>query len=116
MLVTAVSYAVITINGLVVEQHDHGEDHVEEQILFGIAVVSYLIIAYGITKTTSLIPKIIAIFGNIGLVVLYVIATSALSESLLEIHTEELSDFGITIKILQVAMIVLLAIQIKKRN
>ncbi len=108
MLVTAVSYAVITIDELL-EQHDH----IEEQILFSIAIVLYVGIAYWIIKSTSIKPLIIVIAGNASLVVLYFIAESSLSESLLGMETEELSDFGITVKIFQIAIIVLSIIQIK---
>ncbi len=108
MLVTAVSYAVITIDELL-EQHDH----IEEQILFSIAIVLYVGIAYWIIKSTSIKPLIILIAGNVSLVVLYFIAESSLSESLLGMETEELSDFGITVKIFQIAIIVLSIIQIK---
>ncbi len=108
MLVTAVSYAVITIDELL-EQHDH----IEEQILFSIAIVLYIGIAYWIVKSTSIKPLIILIAGNVSLVVLYFIAESSLSESLLGMETEELSDFGITVKIFQIAIIVLSIIQIK---
>lgn len=108
MLVTAVSYAVITIDELL-EQHDH----IEEQILFSIAIVLYVGIAYWIIKSTSIKPLIILIAGNASLVVLYFIAESSLSESLLGMETEELSDFGITVKIFQIAIIVLSIIQIK---
>jgi len=108
MLVTAVSYTVITIDELL-EQHDH----IEEQILFSIAIVLYVGIAYWMIKSTSLKPLIILIAGNASLVVLYFIAESPLSESLLGMETEELSDFGITVKIFQIAIIVLSIIQIK---
>jgi len=108
MLVTAVSYAVITIDELL-EQHDH----IEEQILFSIAIVLYVGIAYWMIKSTSLKPLIILIAGNTSLVVLYFIAESSLSETLLGMETEELSDFGITVKIFQIAIIVLSIIHIK---
>lgn len=108
MLVTAVSYAVITTDELL-EQHDH----IEEQILFSIAIVLYVAIAYWIIKSTSIKPLIIAIAGNASLVVLYFIAESSLSESLLGMETEELSDFGVTVKIFQIVIIVLSIIQIK---
>ena len=108
MLVTAVSYAVITTDELL-EQHEH----IEEQILFSIAIVLYVGIAYWMVKSTSLKPFIIVIAGNVSLVVLYFIAESSLSETLLGMETEELSDFGITVKIFQIAIIVLSIIHIK---
>ena len=108
MLVTAVSYAVISIDELL-EQHEH----IEEQILFSIAIVVYVGLAYWMVKSTSLKPFIIGIAGNASLVVLYFIAESSLSETLLGMETEELSDFGITVKIFQIAIIVLSIIHIK---
>jgi len=112
MLVTAVSYAVITVHELI----EQDPDDVGEEILFIIAIVLYLIIAYWITKTTSIIPIIIVLVENTGLVILYIIAESELSESLLGIDTEELSDFGVTVKIFQIAIIILSIIQIKTYN
>jgi len=112
MLVLAVSYAVITIHELI----EQDPDDIGEEILFAVSIVLYLGIAYWLIKSTSIIPIIITIVGNASLVILYAIAESSLSESLLGIETEELSDFGITVKIFQIALIVILIRQLSIRN
>ncbi len=112
MLVLAVSYAVITIHELI----EQDPDDLGEEILFAVSIVLYLGIAYWLIKSTSVIPIIITIVGNVALVILYAIAESSLSESLLGMETEELSDFGITVKIFQIALIVLLIRQLTLRN
>ena len=112
MLVIAVSYAVITGHELI----EQDPDDIGEEILFFIAIVLYLAIVYWMIKTASLIPIVINIVGNAGLVILYIIAESELSKSLLGIDTEELSDFGITIKIFQIALIILSIMQIKMHD
>ena len=100
MIVTAISYTVITVHELI----DQDPDDNGEEILFGVAVILYLVVAYWMIKTTSLIPIIITIVGNAGLVVLYIIAET------------EFGDFGITVKIFQIMMIILLIMQIKTNN
>lgn len=112
MLVIAVSYAVITGYELI----EQDPDDIGEEILFFIAIVLYLAIVYWMIKTASLIPVVINIVGNAGLVILYIIAESELSKSLLGIDTEELSDFGITVKIFQIALIILSIMQIKMHD
>ncbi len=109
MLVLAVSYMVIILHELI----DQDPKDIGEEILFAIAVVLYFVIVYWMIKSTSLIPIVITLAGNVFLVILYFIAESELSESLLGVETEELSDFGVSVKIFQMALIVLLVIQIK---
>jgi len=112
MLVTAVSYSVITIDELI----EQDPDDIGEELLFGAAIILYVGIAYWIAKSTSIIPIIIIIVGNVSLIILYAIAESPLSESLLGIETEELSDFGITVKIFQFAIIILSIISCRKMS
>jgi len=112
MLTIAVSYAVVTGHELI----EQDPDDIGEEALFGIAVVLYLVIAYWMIRSTSLKPVIIAIAGNAALIILYFIAESSLSESLLGIETEELSHFGVSLKIFQIALIILLVMQIRMRN
>ena len=103
-----------TIMAVIDELIEQDPDDIGEEALFAGAIVLYVIIAYWIAKSASLKPLIITIIGNTTLIILYIIAESSLSESLLGIETEELSDFGITIKIFQIAMIVVLLISSRK--
>ncbi len=113
LLVVAVSYSVIIIDGQIFsDEEEHGE--IGETILFAVVIPLYVGFAYWITRTSSKIPIIIAIIGNAVLVILYIIAMSSLSEAILGVESEELSDFGITIKILQLAIIALSIIKLKK--
>lgn len=112
MLVIAVSYAVVTAHELI----EQDPDDIGEEALFGVAVILYLVIAYWIIKSASLKPIIIAVAGNAALIILYFIAESSLSESLLGIETEELSHFGVSLKIFQIALIILLIKVLKEKK
>jgi hypothetical protein len=115
MLAVAVSYTVIIVDEHLILEY-HGHDHIEETILFGAAIPMYVGFAYWITKTNRTTPIIITMFGNAALVIIYLIAESSLSESILGVETEELSDFGITIKIFQLAIIAISIIKLKTHN
>ena len=91
-------------------------DDLGEETLFIIAVIAYILVAFWMTRTKSLVPVIIAIIGSIGLIILYVFAVTDLSESVLQMDTEKVSVLGIISKVLQIAVIVALVIRIKLKG
>ena len=112
MFATSISY-IVDVSADFFEQDP---DDLGEETLFIIAVIAYILVAFWMTRTKSLVPVIIAIIGSIGLIILYVFAVTDLSESVLQMDTEKVSVLGIISKILQIAVIVALVIRIKLKG
>jgi hypothetical protein len=112
MFATSISY-IVDVSADFFEQDP---DDLGEETLFIIAVIAYILVAFWMTRTKSLVPVIIAIIGSIGLIILYVFAVTDLSESVLQMDTEKVSVLGIISKVLQIAVIVALVIRIKLKG
>ena len=112
MFATSISY-IVDVSADFFEQDP---DDLGEETLFIIAVIAYVLVAFWMTRTKSLVPVIIAIIGSIGLIILYVFAVTDLSESVLQMDTEKVSVLGIISKVLQIAVIVALVIRIKLKG
>ena len=112
MFATSISY-IVDVSADFFEQDP---DVLGEETLFIIAVIAYILVAFWMTRTKSLVPVIIAIIGSIGLIILYVFAVTDLSESILQMDTEKVSVLGIISKVLQIAVIVALVIRIKLKD
>ena len=112
MFATSISY-IVDVSADFFEQDP---DDLGEETLFIIAVIAYILVAFWMTRTKSLVPVIIAIVGSIGLIILYVFAVTDLSESVLQMDTEKVSVLGIISKVLQIAVIVALVIRIKLKG
>jgi len=112
MFATSISYIV----DVSTDFFEQDPDDLGEETLFIIAVIAYILVAFWMTRTKSLVPVIIAIIGSIGLIILYVFAVTDLSESILQMDTEKVSVLGIISKILQIAVIVALVIRIKLKG
>ena len=112
MFATSISY-IVDVSADFFEQDP---DDLGEETLFIIAVIAYILVAFWMTRTKSLVPVIIAIIGSIGLIILYVFAVTDLSESVLQMDTEKVSVLGIISKVLQIAVIVALVIRIKLKD
>ncbi len=112
MFATSISY-IVDVSADFFEQDP---DDLGEETLFIIAVIAYILVAFWMTRTKSLVPVIIAIIGSIGLIILYVFAVTDLSESILQMDTEKVSVLGIISKVLQIAVIVALVIRIKLKG
>ena len=109
MFATSISY-IVDVSADFFEQDP---DDLGEETLFIIAVIAYILVAFWMTRTKSLVPVIIAIIGSIGLIILYVFAVTDLSESILQMDTEKVSVLGIISKVMQIAVILSLVIIIK---
>lgn len=112
MFATSISY-IVDVSADFFEQDP---DDLGEETLFIIAVIAYILVAFWMTRTKSLVPVIIAIIGSIGLIILYIFAVTDLSESVLQMDTEKVSVLGIISKVLQIAVIVALVIRIKLKG
>ena len=112
MFATSISYIV----DVSTDFFEQDPDDLGEETLFIIAVIAYILVAFWMTRTKSLVPVIIAIIGSIGLIILYVFAVTDLSESILQMDTEKVSVLGIISKVLQIAVIVALVIRIKLKG
>ena len=84
MFATSISY-IVDVSADFFEQDP---DDLGEETLFIIAVIAYILVAFWMTRTKSLVPVIIAIIGSIGLIILYVFAVTDLSESVLQMDRE----------------------------
>ena len=116
MIALSVIYIVVITNELLEEEleeiieHGHG---LAELILFSVASVLYAIFAIWMYKTKSKLPIVITIIGTVGLIVLYGIAISDLSEPVLGMSPEEIEKDAIIAKVLQVAIVVVLFVRLK---
>ncbi len=128
MIMISIIYIVVITEGLIEEEleeiledphelkdpHELEEPHtLAEIILFSIAAILYILIAIWMSRTKRLLPIIITIVGTLGLIILYGIAISDLSEIVLGMHQESIGSGGIIAKIFQIALVIVLFVRLK---
>ena len=115
--------AAISIIYIVVIADELLEDELEEILenphelaeitLFVIAAILYALFAIWMSRTKSKLPIVITIIGTLGLIVLYGIAISDLSEPLLGMSPEDIESEATLSKILQITLVVVLFVRLK---
>ena len=128
MLIISIIYIVVITEGLIEDEleeiledphelkdpHELEEPHtLAEIILFSIAAILYILVAIWMSRTKRLLPIIITIVGTLGLLTLYGIAISDLSELVLGMHQESIGSEGVIAKIFQIALVIVLFVRLK---
>ena len=116
MVIISIIYIVVIINELIEEGLEEilEDSHaLSELILFTVAAILYILVAIWMSRTKRLLPIIITIVGTLGLIILYDIAISDLSELVLGMHQEGIDSVAIISKIFQIALVIVLFVRLK---
>lgn len=116
MVIISIIYIVIIIDELIedgLEEILEDSHDLAELILFTVAAILYILVAIWMSRTKRLLPIIITIVGTLGLIILYDIAISDLSELVLGMHPEGIDSVAIISKIFQIALVIVLFVRLK---
>ena len=123
MILSIALMAAISIIYIVVITDELIEDGLEEILedphelaeitLFVIAAILYVLFAIWMYRTKRRLPIVITIIGTLGLIVLYGIAISDLSEPLLGMSQEDIEPEATLSKIFQIALVLVLFVRLK---
>ena len=116
MVIISIIYIVVIINELIEEGLEEilEDSHaLSELILFMVAAILYILVAIWMSRTKRLLPIIITIVGTLGLIILYDIAISDLSELVLGMHQEGIESEAIISKMFQIALVIVLFVRLK---
>jgi len=107
--------SAITIIYLVEVVEEFIEEDFAQFSLFLGAAISYILIGFWMSRTKSNLPNIIALVGTIGLILLYAVVLSDLSETVLGMDQKSVGILGGLSKILQISLVSILCIRIYKK-
>jgi len=116
MVIISIIYIVVITDELIEDgleeilEDSHG---LAEIILFTVAAILYILVAIWMSRTKRLLPIIITIVGTLGLITLYGIAISDLSESVLGMHQESIDSAAVISKMFQIALVIVLFVRLR---
>lgn len=116
MVIISIIYIVVITEELIEDELEEileDSHELAEIILFSIAAILYILVAIWMSRTKRLLPIIITIVGTLGLIILYGIAISDLSELVLGIHQESIGSEAVISKTFQIALVIVLFVRLK---
>ena len=116
MMIISIIYIVVITDELIEDELEEilEDSHaLAEIILFSIAAILYILVAIWMSRTKRLLPIIITIGGTLGLIILYGIAISDLSELVLGMHQESIGSEAVISKTFQIALVIVLFVRLK---
>ena len=116
MVAISIIYIAVIADELIEEELEEileEPDELAEITLFVITAILYALFAIWMSRTTRSLPIIITIGGTLGLIALYGISISDLSETFFGMDQESVDSEGVISKILQITLVIVLFVRLK---
>ena len=116
MVIISIIYIIVITDELLEDELEEileNPHELAEITLFVIATILYALFAIWMSRTQRLLPIIITIVGTLGLIILYGIAVSDLSELVLGMHQESIGSEAVISKMFQIALVIVLLVRLK---